>query len=154
MDDHDHRVTGCTCTTPGFCERHQCHKTAHWVHLCQTRPDYFKLWEEGKGPGQAVTREPLKPKPKKKKYWCQGCERKHTAWWAQTWDFVRAMASFVVDGAKVVSKPQYKERLEACTKCDQLDTKTSRCKACGCFVKIKARGAVWDCPQGKWPEIR
>jgi len=45
-------ITGCTCTEAGWCERHQCHKTAHYVHLCQTRPGYFQLWEEGRGPGQ------------------------------------------------------------------------------------------------------
>jgi hypothetical protein len=23
------------------------HKSAHWVHLCQTRENYFLAWEEG-----------------------------------------------------------------------------------------------------------
>ena len=48
MACNDHRIkrsgtTACECKTEGriWCERHQCHKTAHWVHLCQTRPDYF-----------------------------------------------------------------------------------------------------------------
>lgn len=45
-------VTGCTCTTAGWCERHRCRKNAHWFQLCQTRPDYFQLWETGQGPGQ------------------------------------------------------------------------------------------------------
>jgi len=44
--------TGCTCTEAGWCERHQCHKTAHWVELCQTHPGYWQLWEEQRGPGQ------------------------------------------------------------------------------------------------------
>jgi hypothetical protein len=47
-------ATTCACTGPGFCTRHQCVKTAHWHHLCQTRADYFQLWEEGRGPGQTL----------------------------------------------------------------------------------------------------
>jgi hypothetical protein len=48
----------CQCNISGtkdgwaWCERHQVKKTAHWVRLCQTRPDYFQAWEEGRGPGQ------------------------------------------------------------------------------------------------------
>ena len=34
------------------CNRHQCLKTPSLHHLCKTRLDYFKLWEEGVGPGQ------------------------------------------------------------------------------------------------------
>ena len=45
-------MTVCECTKSGWCQRHQCHKTAHWVGLCQTREDYFQLWEQGRGPGQ------------------------------------------------------------------------------------------------------
>lgn len=45
-------MTGCICTTPGFCKRHGVEKSAHWVHLCQTEESYFKAWEKGKGPGQ------------------------------------------------------------------------------------------------------
>lgn len=37
---------------PFYCERHKVKKTAHWVRLCQTRPEYFRAWEEGRGPGQ------------------------------------------------------------------------------------------------------
>ncbi len=36
----------------GWCERHRVRKTADWVRLCKTRPDYFAAWEQGKGPGQ------------------------------------------------------------------------------------------------------
>lgn len=144
-------MTGCTCKGPGYCERHKVKKNEHWFHLCQTRDDYFQVWEAGKGPGQRPP--PLIQRPPRKPTRCTHCGQPKP-WWQTMWDFGKAMASFVVSGAECVTRDQYKERLEACTKCDQLDTKTSRCKACGCFVKIKARGAVWDCPQGKWPEIR
>jgi hypothetical protein len=45
-------ATPCECSGPGFCPRHHCEKTPHWHYLCQTRADYFQLWEEGRGPGQ------------------------------------------------------------------------------------------------------
>lgn len=38
-----------------WCERHQCWKTRNWVKLCQTREDYRKAWDEGRGPGQVKT---------------------------------------------------------------------------------------------------
>ena len=50
-------MTGCTCKNPGFCERHQVEKGKHWHHLCQTSEKYFKLWEEGNGPGQKITKK-------------------------------------------------------------------------------------------------
>jgi len=47
-------MTGCTCLTPGYCERHKVVKNRHWFYLCQTREDYFNNWEQGIGPGQPV----------------------------------------------------------------------------------------------------
>lgn len=35
-----------------YCDRHKCTKTNSLWKLCQTRQDYFDLWEEGKGPMQ------------------------------------------------------------------------------------------------------
>lgn len=42
--------TGCVCTGPGFCQRHQCQKSAAFVKLCQTRQPYFDAWQRGEGP--------------------------------------------------------------------------------------------------------
>lgn len=55
--------TSCTCEHPGWCDRHKCTKTANWHKLCQTRADYFALWEEGRGPGQ---KGPTRQQPRKK----------------------------------------------------------------------------------------
>ena len=42
-----------TCDSAGgFCEPHQVEKTAHLVHLCNTRPEYLRAWNEGRGPRQ------------------------------------------------------------------------------------------------------
>lgn len=61
----------CTCVIPegsrlGWCEKHQCKKTAHWVMLCQTRPEYRDLWNRSVGPGQlkpALSESPPSPPP-------------------------------------------------------------------------------------------
>lgn len=41
-------MSQCDCTIPdgGYCERHRMQKTPALVRLCQTRPDYFALWEK------------------------------------------------------------------------------------------------------------
>ena len=49
--------TPCQCKMSGssngiFCDRHQCIKTKSLHHLCQTRMDYYKMWEDGNGPMQ------------------------------------------------------------------------------------------------------
>lgn len=51
--------TDCVCEAAGFCQRHQCAKTEHFHNLCQTRPDYFALWERGGGP--CVNPNPVPP---------------------------------------------------------------------------------------------
>ena len=44
------RVTACECDAAGWCPRHGCTKLPfHW-QLCQRRPDFFALWEDGRGP--------------------------------------------------------------------------------------------------------
>jgi len=49
---------GCQCGGPAagertfFCRRHNLKKTAHWWSLCRSRDDYFRAWEEHRGPGQ------------------------------------------------------------------------------------------------------
>jgi hypothetical protein len=45
-----------------WCERHKCWKTRNWVKLCQTRADYRKAWDEGRGPGQKPAGVAGKPK--------------------------------------------------------------------------------------------
>ena len=56
-------MTPCVCDRPGYCPRHQCHKSPHWWRLCQSRPDLFLKWEEGNGPGQNTDQsaDPFRP---------------------------------------------------------------------------------------------
>ena len=47
------KITDCECEAPGWCERHQCHKTLTQVRACRRLPGLFGLWEKGRGPGQS-----------------------------------------------------------------------------------------------------
>lgn len=47
----------CECSISGFCARHNVDKTPHFLHLCQTRPDFFQAWEDNRGPGQLSTKD-------------------------------------------------------------------------------------------------
>lgn len=52
-------ITNCECILAGYCTRHRVYKHQHWVTLCQTRPEYFKQWEEGRGPGHPKQNNPV-----------------------------------------------------------------------------------------------
>jgi hypothetical protein len=47
-------MTGCVCTEAGWCDRHKMLKSEHFLYLCQTQEDYWKVWEAGNGPGQSI----------------------------------------------------------------------------------------------------
>jgi hypothetical protein len=128
-------VTPCECTQAGWCPRHQCEKTEHWVHLCQTRPDYFELYEQGLGPGQLKPQEP-------------GLIRK-------AFTFGRAVVRHVVNRGREASEELYQARLAVCKDCEFLDQERRVCQdpRCGCFVDRKARWESENCPQGKWPPV-
>ena len=48
----------------------------------------------------------------------------------------------------------YEERLEICRECVYYFKPTGNCKRCMCFMKIKARIAPMECPQGYWQKTR
>jgi hypothetical protein len=47
-----------------------------------------------------------------------------------------------------VEKTVYEKRLNACKQCDRLDAGT--CRACGCYVELRAAAKVGRCPYKKW----
>lgn len=67
---------------------------------------------------------------------------------AKTWNFLKAVAAFIADGARTVTKEVYTERLTICDTCDK--RKGGGCTICGCNLKVKARGRVFQCPLKKW----
>ena len=47
------------------------------------------------------------------------------------------------------SKEEADKRMNICSNCPEL-TKRSRCKKCGCFMKIKTKLKRVSCPIQKW----
>lgn len=128
----------CECSDDGgviFCERHQVLKGPGMRKLCRTRPAYWCAWEEGWGPGQSGE-NPNPPPPVRK----------------QLWDLTKSLAAFVSDGLKLVSKEEYRDRLEVCDGCEH--RRNTRCNKCGCSLALKARGRAFECPENRWPEPR
>jgi hypothetical protein len=42
------------------------------------------------------------------------------------------------------------ERYEICKACPELIKLTKQCKKCGCFMNLKVKLALAECPIGKW----
>lgn len=133
------QVDRCVCPVAGWCERHQCRKTAHWHQLCQHRADYFQLWEEGRGPGQRQGHSAGNGAPE------PGLLQKAV-------NFGTAVARHVADGARQVTTDEYHARLNICRTCDSCDVARMVCReqACGCQLHIKAKWRSEHCPVNKW----
>jgi hypothetical protein len=56
-------VTECQCSEPGWCDRHQCHKTDWMLEMCRRHQATFDLWERHQGPGQLTTLSRLAANP-------------------------------------------------------------------------------------------
>ncbi|WP_198000923.1 glycosyltransferase [Gimesia fumaroli] len=135
--------TDCECASPGWCERHQCKKHPHFHKLCQTRTDYFELWEKGAGPGQNLQQatdisvESSEP----------GLMRK-------AFNFTKAVARHVTNGSKHVDEATYNARLSTCQTCEMCNSSRMVCKhkQCGCTLKVKALWESERCPLKKWAD--
>ena len=135
-------ITECECSSPGFCERHQCVK-GYWQHrLCRRVPSVFDTYERGEGPEQIMARivderetEAAGP----------GLIRRGV-------NFVQAGARHVSNGMRRVSDETYESRLAVCGSCEFCDKQRMVClkPQCGCFLKTKARWASEACPLDKW----
>ena len=171
--------TACECPNPGFCKRHDMQKGPHLHRLCQTRMDYFQMWEDGHGPGQGVAQQGTKSKPQtlqEVKEQTQNTEqesqpvtsqniddnavvqdeaeaeepRQMPNMAKQAWNFTRAGADHLKSGAAHASEKLYKARMEQCDGCDR--RQDTRCLECGCYLPTKAKWASSECPIGKWPK--
>ena len=84
--------------------------------------------------------------PKQSKYICRKCltadmdEKK----------FFENLHAYIanMDEELKVDRPLYEKRLAVCKECDLLAD--AMCRACGCYVELRA--AMWKnaCPYGKW----
>ena len=126
----------CTCSGTEYltvnnefwCERHQVWKTQHFHELCQTRPGYRQMWEEGRGPGQAP-KERKKTSAGKKR----GCGRDRA------------------------TKEQMDARMEVCRTCESW-MGNNRCKhldlGCGRVFLRALRSISGQCPAKKWDKTK
>ena len=49
-----------------------------------------------------------------------------------------------------VTKEVAQARYDVCKQCDRFIPITAQCKECGCFMKIKVKFEVPQCPLNKW----
>ena len=49
-----------------------------------------------------------------------------------------------------VSEEEAKRRFEICKSCPELIKLTSQCKKCGCFMAVKTKLQLAECPLLKW----
>ena len=74
--------------------------------------------------------------------------------WKQIEGF-KQFAESVNQGAKegkgiIVSEDISKLRTEECERCDYYDKIQTRCRKCGCYMKVKVKFTNTECPLGKW----
>jgi hypothetical protein len=69
----------------------------------------------------------------------------------QVKNFAESLVKIVQSGFEIVTQEEETERLGICSTCEFLN-KDWRCCKCGCFMTIKAKLKVMDCPEGKWPK--
>jgi len=81
-------------------------------------------------------------------------KRKKQIFIKQAKGFIKSLWLNIKSGFKHVSYDEYKERLMVCQGCPFLNYKEDRCTDCGCYVKVKARLKVEDCPQGYWRKLK
>ena len=66
-------------------------------------------------------------------------------------EFAESVNQGVKDGNSVlVAETVSKLRMEECERCDYYDKKQTRCRKCGCYMKVKVKFNNTQCPIGKW----
>ena len=165
--------TGCQCPLAGYCDRHKITKNAHFHHLCQTRQDYFDMYEQCRGPGQEFTncKEPSPVPPsvlvEAPKEPCPACEEsKKTAQpyvpptppvqmpslWQQAKNLTKSVVEHAKTGGQNVTAEEKQARLDICNSCEFYNKNAGRCGKCGCNMPIKTGWASASCPLNppKW----
>lgn len=139
------KTTDCSCTHPGWCERHQCFKTVlgHWQ--CGHMPERFAEWERGEGVRwQGTDEQP----PAEAASEAPGVMQRAL-------NFGAAVGRHVRNGLRTVEPDVYEQRLAVCRTCELCDVVHLICRHtnCGCWLTAKARWASEDCPLAKWPAL-
>ena len=177
--DKTNNQTACECPNPGFCKRHDMEKGPHLHRLCQTRLDYFVMWEEGHGPGQGMAQRARQNKPQTLEEIKEEVEKREK-------EAVQSPTPTISENTNTDAAPENEsprdqkmpslarqawnftravadhiksgaahasEKLykHRLQECDGCDRREdTRCLECGCFIPTKAKWASGDCPIGKW----
>lgn len=150
-------MSPCTCnpeTFPFRCSRHACLKNRHFWYVCRNSPHYDPrydaVWQRefGAVPNLPPASEP-RPVRERPPVVHGSPDPAHAGLVEQLWNLATAVKDFVADGLQTVSGEEYAARLEICESCHQRSENV--CQACGCYLTLKARGRVFECPLNKWP---
>jgi len=68
----------------------------------------------------------------------------------QAANLTKAFFNHAKSGFSSADKDLQQQRLDICDACPLLIRESSRCSACGCFVKSKVTMSSSSCPKGKW----
>ena len=79
---------------------------------------------------------------------CKKSRRKK--FYRQVKGFLKSIFLNIKSGFKKVSQAEYEERKSICHACPFFNMAQMRCMDCGCYIKVKARLKVEECPQGYW----
>tara|TARA_R110002050_G_scaffold151931_2_gene279244 strand:+ start:301 stop:534 length:234 start_codon:yes stop_codon:yes gene_type:complete len=66
-------------------------------------------------------------------------------------NFSKEALKFVSQGAPIVEKEVFEERLNICNKCEHLDV--NKCLKCGCTMTVKCKWGTAACPINKWGAV-
>lgn len=66
-----------------------------------------------------------------------------------TFEVVKDVVTLTGDSA-FVSKEEQQKRLSICEECEFFEKVNGRCKQCGCFMKVKTKFNISECPVQKW----
>lgn len=68
--------------------------------------------------------------------------------------FVRELFAAVKAEARgenaLVDEAEYKDRVATCERCPHFDWEIRQCRACSCFIDLKAHIRTSDCPKRLW----
>lgn len=152
--------TECECPLAGYCKRHDMNKNVHYHALCSNHQGYFRMWEEGRGPGQNSDIA-HKQQSTAGSTVCKFCKntkctgecrnnQKLPGKMEMAKNLAKATKEHIKSGLKTVPEEEIKQRLEICGDCEHYIPDSARCKLCGCFTKFKAKLKSGGCPIGKW----
>ena len=78
---------------------------------------------------------------------CKRCLIRELAGQEKTYETIRQYIEDIEPEKKAVQE-LYEQRLESCKACERL--LEGMCRACGCYVELRAATALNTCPYGLW----